>query len=527
MKKVLLAMALFMGTTPSYAAIYYVDYLAGSDSNSGTSNRTPLKRCPGDMNYTPTGSAPTSLLPGDTIIFKGGVKYVGNIRLLYDGSESGGYITYRGNTPMGDWGVGKAIISSTSGATFLTDQSGNTSYIKLLNLEITSSAASGAAGITDNEETTYTKDHIIIQDCYIHDIPDYTDAGCNVNGKGIMFEKANNITIDNNRMERTGYYGIYFRGGNDSLVISNNTMTDQILWGISFIQTNGNVSNVTISNNVLYDLNYVYDTGYSSCGGQYHSDWIYLLSVGQPNDFSNFYIYNNILYNTIDFNEYGGTGMIFIAHQPGDTSVQFNNIRIYNNIIYNPHAQAIQPAGQGTYYIYNNTITIKEGLRALYSYARTNSVPPIIEFRNNIVTKLNGYQAIELGRPSQGNDPPVLTASNNLYNCVSSSPFLYNNIAKTWVQWQAIGYDNIGSLGPFIDPHFIQFGSFPYFASDDLHLRIDSPAKDAGWNASAYLNSDRDSVIRPQGTGWDLGAYEYNESIFLKIPNPPSNLNVQ
>ncbi len=41
----------------------------------------------------------------------------------------------------------------------------------------------------------------------------------------------------------------------------------------------------------------------------------------------------------------------------------------------------------------------------------------------------------------------------------------------------------------------------------DLHLKVGSPAIDVGVNAGAIL--DKDGNPRPQGTAWDIGAYEY------------------
>jgi hypothetical protein len=47
----------------------------------------------------------------------------------------------------------------------------------------------------------------------------------------------------------------------------------------------------------------------------------------------------------------------------------------------------------------------------------------------------------------------------------------------------------------------------PLFAiNEDYHLLPSSPCIDAGIDAGIYL--DRDRVTRPQGTGFDIGAYE-------------------
>jgi len=89
---------------------YYVDYDDGSDSNNGLSTLTPFKHCPGDPNATGMPDS-TSLSYGDTVIFKGGVFYRGQIRCEWGGS-SGHPITYDGNT-ADTWGTGRAIIDGS------------------------------------------------------------------------------------------------------------------------------------------------------------------------------------------------------------------------------------------------------------------------------------------------------------------------------------------------------------------------------------------------------------------------------
>lgn len=97
--------AVFCGTAT--AATYYVDFDSGSDSNNGISTATPWKHCPGDPNAT--AAAGIVLSPGDTVNFKGGVRYRGRIQVTAGGT-SASRIIYNGNS---GWGVGKAIIDGS------------------------------------------------------------------------------------------------------------------------------------------------------------------------------------------------------------------------------------------------------------------------------------------------------------------------------------------------------------------------------------------------------------------------------
>ena len=88
-----------------HAATYYVDFERGNDASPGTSLTTPWQHCPGDSNaVSSAGSA--SLKPGDTVLFKGGTAYEGEVDFKWSGTD-GFPITYDGNSAA-TWGSGKA-----------------------------------------------------------------------------------------------------------------------------------------------------------------------------------------------------------------------------------------------------------------------------------------------------------------------------------------------------------------------------------------------------------------------------------
>ncbi len=97
-------------TSPGGGTTYYTDFDSGSDNNNGTSTSTPWKHCPCDDNATGTAAA-TTLQAGDTVIFKGGVHYFGEIKLDVSGS-SGDPIVFDGDTAQ-TWGSGKAVINGS------------------------------------------------------------------------------------------------------------------------------------------------------------------------------------------------------------------------------------------------------------------------------------------------------------------------------------------------------------------------------------------------------------------------------
>jgi Nitrous oxidase accessory protein len=91
-----LIVLLLLSCLTSNASNYFIDYATGSDTNSGTSTNAPRKTCR------------DNLVPGDTVTFKGGVVYWGNITAC-----SG--VSYFGTSV---WGSGKAILD---GSTLITN----------------------------------------------------------------------------------------------------------------------------------------------------------------------------------------------------------------------------------------------------------------------------------------------------------------------------------------------------------------------------------------------------------------------
>ncbi len=61
---------------------------------------------------------------------------------------------------------------------------------------------------------------------------------------------------------------------------------------------------------------------------------------------------------------------------------------------------------------------------------------------------------------------------------------------------------------------------------DGLNITEISPAKDSGTPLDTIYNGSINSVIRPSGNGWDIGAYEFLLVPVDPAPSPPTNLRV-
>ena len=63
--------------------------------------------------------------------------------------------------------------------------------------------------------------------------------------------------------------------------------------------------------------------------------------------------------------------------------------------------------------------------------------------------------------------------------------------------------------GPYLGDVWMQNPLVVSISGLDYHLRLASPLIDAGYNLGNLVPNDFDGVIRPQGAGFDIGAYEF------------------
>jgi len=65
-----------------------------------------------------------------------------------------------------------------------------------------------------------------------------------------------------------------------------------------------------------------------------------------------------------------------------------------------------------------------------------------------------------------------------------------------------------------VDPEFVDF------ENNNFHLRADSPLIDTGTNIAGIVDNDFDGAPRPQGAGFDIGAYEFSPFLSIEITKP-------
>ena len=184
-----------------------------------------------------------------------------------------------------------------------------------------------------------------------------------------------------------------------------------------------------------------------------------------------------------------------------------NNVIRNNRIHHNGHNNR-NPVGSAALILssgdnnvaYNNVITdhFGGGIQ-IYGYATTNAKA----YNNTIVG--NQGSCIDIQNGSNGNNPA--------HDSIVRNNICYNN-----------GSDIIDNGRSSIISNNTSNATNPQFVnatSADFHLQATSPAIDAGLTL-AIVTMDSVKISRPQGKGYDIGAYEY-----VGNQNPaPSNLRV-
>lgn len=216
-------------------------------------------------------------------------------------------------------------------------------------------------------------------------------------------------------------------------------------------------------------------------------------STGGANQFD-LHVFNNYIHNAIC------DGINFATVNPTAGTVE-----AYNNIIFHVGTGPDPGNGSSNYscvlvgggtggnvLVYNNTL-YDCGSRLTNDAGALDPTNPGMIATNNIIYQLPGESYVNVNA-----NISLLSGSNNIWFGLGNSPT------------QTTG--NVNSDPLLVNP------------TTDFHLRGGSLAIDAG--ATLSLSFDFEGTKRPQGAGYDIGAYEYFAGTTVQRPNPPTNLTV-
>ena len=540
------ALGVFGLSLHCYAATYYIDYLNGDDSNTGSSTALPWKHCPSDS--VATGLAATALNSGDTIKFKGGVSYV------YTSTNTTGFnlvssgVTYDGNSD-GSWGTGKAILTDNN------SNPGHNAFVMnmaLSNIGIRSFKMTQLGGsatlppdtgspIAPNAASgvymSVSAQSILIADCDFSMIGYWFNQkpmnANSIGGTGVGASSANGgvfggITVTNCTFARVAI-GCDFAAGPTltNITVANCTFSDSMVWCVDIaVRMPGTYTDgIAVHDCTFYDFyqyNQNYWTGY---GGWPHVDGIFFRAdyggavYGTNNNF-----YNNLFYSTQP--QGGGTACIYVT--------EGENVNIYNNIFIHSGMQngnisiGNGPLGVGsssqTVNILNNTfydnytfdvnVGVNDATRPVQKLTVLNNI-----FYDDMINSGNNFVAsYSAGNGMQAWMQTNWYVDNNLYRSLNvSQTYIYliwgSGFGTDLTGARTIGWETNGFRA---DPLFanISYGLGVSCKFNNLHLQLGSPAALAGTNLTAQFSwlpgftKDRAGAQRPATGKWDIGAYQ-------------------
>ena len=479
---------------------YYVDQLAGNDRNSGTHADRAWKNCPGMSAYSGT----ELLHPGDTVYFKrdetwpvsgpqgiyltGGVTYVGNswgegsdrARIRATADLDAGVVRFRDHLTYETVFEGFEIDGNGKVTTGVDI---NHSYWSLMN------------GATKR-----------LEDCEVHHtwsrqaFGQYK-YGIIVSNFGGVSGYAENVEIINCAVHDTSRDGICLYPGdeNENCRIKNITVRSCEVYNTGQDPDYGAGAGIIVKGyvqNAVIEYNYVHDTKGATMFVNGNERRHY--GVGPTNV--------HICYNIFT----GSTAHGAIRIYDGRSGQDPKDLKIYGNLVYN------NTVGGGFYIgsdlgntlsllVYNNTF-----YNAPVVISDNSAKVMVFEFKNNIVYYTGGVALTD----SKGQ---ITSHSNNIFYGSSKALVRSNGIDYNLIDIMS-GYEPTASNSNplFTNPANLPTGFTGTYGkdkapdSDGLSLQKGSPGINSGTVLSSDFGGSINSLCRPVGSAWDIGAYQHD-----------------
>ncbi|MCW8811250.1 MAG: right-handed parallel beta-helix repeat-containing protein [Ignavibacteriaceae bacterium] len=309
---------------------------------------------------------------------------------------------------------------------------------------------------------------------------------------GIRAAVSDFISIKNNYCHNNQRWGI-FTGFTDDLTVENNTCSYSIEEHGIYVSNSSD--RPIIRNNHSFNNN--------GCGIHMNGD----ISMGGDGIISNAVVEGNILHD----NGLGGGSAINMD------GVQ--NSEIFNNLIYNNHATGIAmyqiDGGDASKNnkVYNNTIIQPaDGRWCIISVDGSTGNT----LYNNILINHHSFRgSIAIDAASSNG---FVSDYNIVVNRLSEDD---GNSNMTLSQWQSLGYDLHSMIADPEDQIFVDY------TNGNFHLLQNAQAIDAGTNfVLPTVFEDLDNIPRPQGSGFDIGSYEFTNATSVEEENIPESFKL-
>jgi hypothetical protein len=463
------------------SSTYYIDFASGSDANNGTSKTTPWKHHP----YMAGWTGPYSHNAGDHFIFKGGITWPNAcFRMnITNGGTSDAIRDYYGVDSTwytgGNWSRPIYDMQGSQTATYNQVMNVLASYVTFDNLEITNFYWTGAQAWAHAQMIQYCSGtYLTFKNIYIHSWTHGTTANgtaddlkCFCGGTSAPYNPGSIIEYcEFNGLPSGSDGGMAAYAGCAEFCY--NKVHDMANGPV--LSGDGSVANWKIHDNVIYNINISFDP-------TMHENGIETVGSGAQ-------IYNNLVYNI----NTGTNNTVLIYVACGQGSAATTDL-VYNNVVYGCQIGGI-PLQIDMENPYHLTSTLK---------VLNNTFIPTGAFTSSIrfVDKGNG----QLGKAIIQNnhlisDASVSISGNSLVNSYTAD----HNSIQTVSAATANGFSSANNYAPTAGT---------------------CSTVDAGTSESSIFLTDILGVSRPQGSAWDIGAYEYVTNLNPPvITSQPSNL---
>jgi hypothetical protein len=293
---------------------YFVDFAAGSDAADGKSQTTAWKHAPGDAHAMGDPAAAT-LTAGDVVLFKGGVHYLGAIKIAASG-KSGAPIVYDGGS-RGTWGTGLAVIDGEETRTSGIALAGQSFVVvDSFALQAFSKAQSSTAVAIDggaNDE---------VRNCRVSDVyyPKNPNPGTTTwekqSGNGITVNNSPGTRITHNTVRDVGNAGISWGAESGMQIMGGEVSCNEVTnmnWGIAVALGNSTPGSKIDGLKVLG--NYIHDFDQYNVAAVWHRDGLFVFARPDTDQAS---VENlEIAYNYFEDHkspDFGSTAWIYIEY---------------------------------------------------------------------------------------------------------------------------------------------------------------------------------------------------------------------
>lgn len=515
MKKLLLIIILCLLSSASFAEDFYIG------ATGSTTITDCQSSCSSTCSYTVFntagnwGAGDGKISGGDTVHICGTLTGTAGTNLLtFQGSgTAGNVITLKFEAgailTATYWGVDANAAIYASGKDYITIDGGTNGIIRA------TANGTSLANQQDNQGIQlYNSSHVTVQNLTISDMyVRVSGTEQNDYGTGIYINCSGNavhsVTITANIIN-DALQGIAtkFCAGSQDYEISYNTISN-VNWGgaVSHGENSSTITNLNIHHNTISGWGNWDDT--SASNSFHHNGWIGWAMNGST-------IQGNFYSNTIGpgFTAKNTSGTYWNSDDVNAPSGASIDMLYYNNLFQIATGETLADGfiyilyadgATGTTQIYNNTFACVDN--NIYSiYLGGGPAGSAHTVKNNI-----GYECLAIFRGYV--DGETFVSDYNIWHTSAAEPFClgatsscgYHDLAG----WRGHGFDTTLSTETIsADPLFV--------SASDYRLQSGSPAKDSGTTIASF-STDKNGISRPQGSAWDIGAYEYDPGKKINI----------